>query len=44
MLWLLILRRRGLNIRPRQYLKLGLMVTPPMLLAGSLAIYLVSRT
>lgn len=38
MLWLVILRRRGLNIHPLQYLKLGLLVTPPMLLAAALGI------
>lgn len=31
MLWLVLLRRRGLDIHPLQYLKLGLVVTPPLL-------------
>lgn len=43
MLWLVILRQRGLDIHPMQYLKLGLMVTPPMLLAAALGLYACSR-
>jgi arsenical pump membrane protein len=39
MLWLVLLRRRGLDIHPLQYLKLGLIVTPPMLIVGALALY-----
>jgi len=39
MLWLILLRRRGLDIHPLQYLKLGLLVTPPMLIAGTLSLY-----
>lgn len=39
MLWLVLLRRRGLDIHPLQYLKLGLLVTPPLLLSGALCIY-----
>ena len=39
MLWLVLLRRRGLDIHPLQYLKLGLIVTPPMLIASALALY-----
>ncbi len=42
MLWLVLLRRRGLDIHPLQYLKLGLIVTPPMLLIGALMIYAVA--
>lgn len=42
MLWLVLLRQRGLNIHPLQYLKLGLIVTPPMLIAGALSLYLCS--
>lgn len=42
MLWLVLLRRRGLDIRPLDYLKLGLLVTPPMLALGALGIYLAS--
>ncbi len=38
MLWLLLLRQRGLNIAPMSYLRLGLIVTPPMLLIGALLI------
>jgi len=39
MLWLVLLRQRGLNIHPLQYLRLGLIVTPPMLIASALALY-----
>jgi len=39
-LWLLLLRQRGLNIHPLQYLKLGLIVAPPMLIVGVLSLYL----
>ncbi len=38
MLWLVLLRQRGLNIHPLQYLKLGLIVTPPMLITGALSL------
>lgn len=43
MLWLIILRQRGLDIHPMQYLKLGLMVAPPMLLVAALGLYVSSR-
>lgn len=39
MLWLAILRQKGLDIHPMQYLKLGLIVTPPMLIAAALGLY-----
>ena len=42
MLWLVLLRRRGLDIHPLQYLRLGLIVTPPMLIASALALYATS--
>jgi arsenical pump membrane protein len=42
MLWLVILRQRGLDIHPLQYLKLGLIVTPIMLIAVALSLYAVS--
>ncbi|OGO02001.1 MAG: hypothetical protein A2Y59_02800 [Chloroflexi bacterium RBG_13_52_14] len=42
MLWLVLLRQRGLNIHPLQYLKLGLIVAPPMLIIGALSLYLCS--
>lgn len=38
MLWLLILRRRGLEVSSLRYLRLGLTITPLALLAGALAI------
>jgi arsenical pump membrane protein len=43
MLWLVLLRKRGLDIHPIQYLKLGLIVTPPMLIIGVLCLYASSR-
>jgi arsenical pump membrane protein len=43
MLWLVLLRKRGLDIHPMQYLKLGLIVTPPMLIIGVLILYACSR-
>jgi arsenical pump membrane protein len=39
MLWLLLLRRRGLSVSPVAYFRLGLVVTPPMLLAGVLMLW-----
>ncbi len=39
MLWLLLLKQRGLSIHPLQYLKIGLIVTLPMLFVGALSIY-----
>ncbi|MCR4394289.1 MAG: SLC13 family permease [Dehalococcoidales bacterium] len=39
MLWLLLLRQRGLEIRPLDYLKLGIVVTPPILIVGVLSLY-----
>ncbi len=40
-LWLLILRRKGVDISTREYLKLGLTIVPVMLVIGSLVIWLV---
>ncbi len=40
MLWLLILRRKGLEVSSIQYIKLGLAVVPAMILLGSLLIWL----
>lgn len=42
MLWLVLLRQRGLDIHPLQYLKLGLIVTPLMLIVGVLSLYILS--
>jgi len=39
MLWLVLLRQRGLDIHPLQYMKLGLIVTPLMLITSALCIY-----
>jgi arsenical pump membrane protein len=43
MLWLVLLRQRGLDIHPVQYLKLGLLVAPPMLIIGVLSLYLCGK-
>ena len=43
MLWLVLLRQRGLDIRPPQYLKLGLIVMPLMLITSALCIYACGR-
>jgi arsenical pump membrane protein len=43
MLWLILLRQRGLDIHPIQYFKLGLIVTPILLVIGVLSLYLCSR-
>ena len=40
MLWLVMLRRRGLQVTAWQYIRIGLIVTPLMLLAGALLIAL----
>jgi arsenical pump membrane protein len=39
-LWLLILRRRNLDVSGLDYFKIGILVTPLMLLAGTLVIWL----
>lgn len=39
-LWLLILRQRGIEVSGLDYFKIGVLVTPPMLLAGALVIWL----
>lgn len=39
-LWLLILRRRGIDVSGLDYFKVGVIVTPIMLLAGALTIWL----
>ena len=39
-LWLLLLRRRGMDVSSLDYFKLGIVVTPLMLLVGALAIWL----
>ena len=43
MLWLAILRQRGLNISPRQYFKVGIVLTPVMLAASILSLYAVGQ-
>lgn len=39
-LWLLLLRRRGMEVSSLDYFKLGIIITPFMLLVGALAIWL----
>jgi len=39
-LWLLILRRRGLEVTSGDYFRVGLATTPAMLLAAALALWL----
>ncbi len=39
-LWLLILRQRGLDVRPVDYLRFGLLTTPPILLVATLLVAL----
>jgi arsenical pump membrane protein len=39
-LWLLILRRRNLDVSGLDYFKVGILVTPLMLVAGALTIWL----
>jgi arsenical pump membrane protein len=43
MLWLSLLKKRGLDIHPLQYIKLGLIVTPLVLVIAVLSLYLCSR-
>lgn len=38
--WLLLLRQRGLKVSSLDYLKVGALVTPPMLLAGGVVLWL----
>ncbi len=38
MLWLLILRRKGMDVSPLAYFRLGIVVTPILLLLGALAL------
>ena len=40
MLWLLILRRKGLDISSIEYFKLGVLIVPLMIVIGSLLIWL----
>jgi Na+/H+ antiporter NhaD/arsenite permease-like protein len=40
MLWMLILRRKGLDVSTLDYIKLGLTVVPVMLIAAALLIWL----
>lgn len=42
-LWLLLLRRRGMEVSSLDYFKLGMLITPVMLLVGALAIWLLLR-
>ena len=42
-LWLLILRQRNIDVSGLDYFKVGLLVTPLMLLGGALTIWLLLR-
>jgi len=42
-LWLVILRRRGLDVRPWDYMRVGLLVTPPILVAATLTMLFTFR-
>jgi len=43
MLWLALVRKRGVPVTAGAYTRIGLLVTPPMLLAATLALWLVLR-
>jgi arsenical pump membrane protein len=43
-LWLFLLRRRGMEVSSLEYFRLGIIVTPVMLLSGALAIWLMLHT
>lgn len=42
-LWMLLLRRRGMEVSSLEYFKLGIIVTPIMLIIGALAIWFMLR-
>jgi arsenical pump membrane protein len=42
-LWLLILRERGLEVRAADYLRIGLVATPPILIASTLLMVMMVR-
>jgi arsenical pump membrane protein len=41
MLWLALMRKRGVDVSARAYLRIGLITTPPMLLAATVTLWLV---
>ena len=41
--WLLLLRQRGMKVSAWDYFKVGIVVTPPMLLVGSVILWLLVR-
>lgn len=43
MLWLALVRKRGVTVSAGAYTRIGLLVTPPMLLAATLVLWLVLR-
>jgi arsenical pump membrane protein len=43
MLWLALVRKRGVEVSARAYLRIGLLTTPPMLLAATVTLWLVLR-
>ena len=40
MLWLLLLRRKGLDVSTLEYFKLGMILVPVMIVGGSILIWL----
>jgi arsenical pump membrane protein len=44
MLWLSLVRTRGLDVSARSYLRVGLLTTPPMLLAATFTLWAVLKT
>lgn len=43
MLWLVIVRKRGIDVSTREYLKVAFLTAPPTLLAATLTLWLVMR-
>ena len=43
MLWLAVLRQRGLDVRPAQYVRVGLTVMPLMLLTSALCVFVCGK-
>lgn len=43
MLWLTLVRKRGVEVSTMEYMKVGLLTMPPVLLAAALALWLTLR-
>lgn len=41
--WLLLLRQRGIKVSAMDYLKVGILITPPLVIAGTLVLWLLVR-